>query len=359
MSTAAPRVVTVTSSKSKYCPVKFSIAICWCRRLLIGSILLGVGIGVGAGLAAIAAIVAVSGRLVPTRLDMIAGRGVKVQLRVGLDPVMGKEQTFDLFFASDDPALRYDGWEELTGVWLPAVVTAVRDSDDSAVARHVIRNRGDERNLKTHPILSLTVEYVLRVPGGEFQVVEIIPGDSPRLEAICTESDGSFGPATTYVSHAWQEEFEPMIEALRAKGKTEDVISILFPNPPWSQGGQLLSSSRPFLDTVTPREPYYYLDIFARNLHLVHESMEDLNDAIVGAGKLTLYCARQHPVPLCFKRIWCLYEVFQGNRLLGSIGIACPAARQEHVTTFLADPEIRARYSKFQCGLLELTYVNI
>ena len=115
------------------------------------------------------------------------------------------------------------------------------------------------------------------------------------------------GVATIFVSHSWGCSFSRLIETLITHSQKERKNR---PNEP---------------------PPYYWLDIFSKNQHIVQgdDTAKELTRAVQETGITLLMCDGVDNIgnwytPKCFTRVWCLYEIMWTLRLDSQLIVILP-----------------------------------
>lgn len=118
----------------------------------------------------------------------------------------------------------------------------------------------------------------------------------------------SFGRATAFVSHAWRCSFAKLVSALarREQGR-------------WRSAGT----------------EYYWLDIYSKDQFIINSAhtADELTNVVRATGRLLLIMDPWHG-PLCFTRVWCLFEIMWALRYDAEVEIALPG---DQIDDFLND----------------------
>ena len=119
------------------------------------------------------------------------------------------------------------------------------------------------------------------------------------------DNPGNFGRATVFVSHAWRCSFGKLVTALERREQDVQVSE------------------------------FYWLDIFSKDQFVINsEHTADELTAVVRATGRLLLVMDPWDAPICFTRVWCLFEIMWALRCDASVEVVLP---EDQINLFLKD----------------------
>jgi len=118
---------------------------------------------------------------------------------------------------------------------------------------------------------------------------------------VSKELDETLGAVNVFVSHAWQYEFEMLVESIEA----------------WESNWEKQNGEK-------PKTFFYFLDYFAVNQHDMSTDLGKLED-VIKHSKVTCLVLSPWNRPIPFERCWCIYEIAKTSLFPSTqLNVTCP-----------------------------------